>query len=70
MFYRGIPTIPTKPCKPCEGSGIIKMEAMTPYSCTECNGTGIEGDPRLGFWIVLIFTIVTTVLPLAYCVAR
>lgn len=69
MFFRGPPIIPNNRCRDCHGSGSIKMEGLLPYECDRCNGTGIEGDPALGFLLIVV-SVLLTVIPLAYCAAQ
>lgn len=46
------------PCKQCDGVGVKQMGPRA-WECDYCNGTGIEGDPRLGLLIIVVSIVLT-----------
>lgn len=48
----------TNPCRYCHGSRQITFTredgAKLVHECTSCNGTGIDGDPRLLFCFMIV----------------
>lgn len=49
----------TNPCRYCHGTARITYRhptraAFMDHECTSCNGTGIDGDPRWAFWLIVL----------------
>lgn len=51
---------PKFPCPHCKGEGRFWCEGMTPVTCNDCDGTGQQGDARVGA-VVILATAVSTV---------